>query len=119
MPCLREEWWKKMSIDFNSEQIQCPNCGGYDLEPDSTATAAQGLLTLALMFIVIGFFMAMQQQYRDWDKFLEGKNTATCRLCKHRFSIQQAPATPISPNEELIRAGRKRLEEERRKKYYD
>ena len=110
---------------MSDNQIQCPNCGGYDIEPSYTGNALEIIFTLLgfMIYLLPGILMKRSQVRRDWGKFLAGENTAVCKLCKYEFWISQVPIKPIQPNNQLIQAGRKRIEEEeeeaRRRRHFD
>lgn len=108
---------------MSNNQIQCPNCGGYDIKPTNTSSLLEMLFTLlGIGLIIPALIMEANQNQRDWGKFMEGKNTAVCQICKREFSINDVPSTPISPNQQLIQAGHQRLKEEeeaRRRRNYD
>ena len=110
------------------DQIQCPNCGGYDVELTDKPLGLELLMWMGFIFYIIpGLVMipVVRREYeKRWQLFWEGKTTATCKLCGFEFRASQVPSTPIRPNEQLIQAGRQRLkeEEEKRRKrrlYYD
>jgi hypothetical protein len=107
---------------MSMDQVQCPNCGGYDVKATSSSSILETLFAIAGLILVIpGLIMFANQDRKDWQKFFDGKNTATCQLCKFEFWIHQVPSEPIPPNQQLIQAGRQRLkkEEEKRRRYYD
>lgn len=102
---------------MSNNKVQCPNCGGYDIEPTNTSSLLEMLLTLLGIGLVIpAMIMEAKQKQRDWGKFFEGENTAVCQLCKYEFNITDVPSTPISPNQQLIQTGRQKLEEDARKR---
>lgn len=95
------------------EQIQCPNCGGFDIEPTSTTGCFGILLEVLGIGLVIPYFILHSiHQNKDWDLFYEGKNTVECRLCHYKFYKNQIPPKPIQPNASLINKARKKIEEE-------
>lgn len=105
-------------------QIQCPNCGGYDIELTDRPLGLEILTIIGFCFYIIpGLFMMrrVRNEYaKRWQLFWDGKSTATCKLCQFQFWASQVPSTPTRPNEQLIQAGRQRLkeEEEKRRRYY-
>ena len=98
----------------NSYQIQCPNCGAYEIKPTNTSSVLESILTIFGLFIYLvpGLLMMRSQSRRDTEKFNAGENTAICQLCKYEFWFSEVPSEPIRPNQQLIQAGRRRLEEE-------
>ena len=100
---------------MTNNQIQCPNCGGYEIKPTNTGGVLEFILTFLglLFYIVPGVLMMKNQNKRDSEKFYAGENTAVCQLCKYEFWYSQVPSTPIRPNQQLIQAGRRRQEEEK------
>ena len=101
-------------------QIQCPNCGGYDIEPTSTTGCLGSALEILGIGLIIPYIILhTAHQNKDWDLFYEGKNTAECQLCHFKFYESQIPSIPIQPNSKLINDARKKIEEERRKRIRD
>jgi hypothetical protein len=93
-------------------QIQCPNCGGYDLKATPSGDCLEDIIILATLPFLIGFFLIAESEKNDWKKFHNGTNTADCKLCGYKFYKSELPDTPIPANQSLINASRKRLKEE-------
>lgn len=99
-----------------SNQIQCPNCGGYEIQATDT-TGCLGITFRIIgfcFFFIPGLLIENAQNDRDWKEFWKGSNTATCQTCKYKFYKHQIPRRPIQANKNLIELGHQKNEDEKR-----
>jgi hypothetical protein len=97
-----------------SDQIQCPNCGGYFIEPLNLGTGFSGCLDAILQAVTFRFYDAARARERRWqEEWLIGNVRARCKICDYEFSGREAidPAR-IAGNVGLSVSGSERLEHE-------
>jgi hypothetical protein len=76
-------------------QIQCPNCGGFDVELTNQSIGCLLLMLLGFCFYivpgVIAFFVYRKKIDQGWEDFFAGNSSVTCKLCKFQFNVHQIP----------------------------
>lgn len=97
-------------------QIQCPNCGGYDVELSNFPLGCMMLMILGFVFWIIPGLIALpffnKKVDQAWEDFWNGNATVRCKLCKREFYVHEIPSSPMRPKKDLIALGRQRLNEE-------
>lgn len=120
-------------------QVQCPNCGGFDVKvsryDDGTAiwvVLGISLFTWGVPLILYVMFLIYEQLFdrkgveasKERKKIAAEKNMAglrrcTCNLCKYDWEWKEGTTYEVQVRPDLIAAGRERLkkeEEERRRR---
>jgi hypothetical protein len=52
---------------------------------------------------------------QKWEEFIAGKRAARCTICNYYFYYNQISPLPVNPDEDLLRSGRIRIDEEKKK----
>ena len=78
-----------------AQQVQCPNCGSYDMIPlDGDVFGALEFVVAIIGLFTLGFSGYVTEPIRRdiWKRNWESDSaSATCRLCKFRFTLNDYP----------------------------
>lgn len=92
-----------MEGNFVMSFLRCPKCNNYSAKINTTMTNFESCLSFLGFFLIIpGFLMLRHYAKRDELQFINGENDAGCKICGHRFIIQEAPELPPDIGKELV-----------------
>ena len=75
--------------------LRCPNCNNYSAKVNTTMTDFESCISFLGFFLILpGFLLLRHYAKRDQFQFINGENDAGCKICGHRFKIQEAPELP-------------------------
>lgn len=104
-----------------AQQVQCPNCGGYQT---TNLRYARQVLRFGVLFIAtallwwLTIFLPLIW-WVIWKKVDPNKISPyayACQLCGYEWEQKPNETLPVTVNPDLIRLGEQRLEQERRRR---